>query len=147
MPFRCDSEQQPVATERWLDDCVTTVNGWKEIAAYLARGVRTAQRWESTLGLPVRRPRATDRGAVLAIPSEISQWLKRAPARTAANFRNHVPSTDLVIRACELLEQGIKVLELHENSQVKDLIKSLRETVHQLTTVSQSKDQSGHPEV
>ncbi len=48
------------------------LDSWKEIAAYLKRGVRTAQRWEHA-GLPVRRV-ATDRGVVYAFPSEIDAW-------------------------------------------------------------------------
>ena len=31
------------------------LQGWKEIASELGRSVRTVQRWERTLGLPVRR--------------------------------------------------------------------------------------------
>ena len=31
------------------------LNSWKEIAAYMGRGVRTLQRWERDLALPVRR--------------------------------------------------------------------------------------------
>jgi len=42
------------------------LQSWKEIAAYLKRGVRTAQRWERCAGLPVRRPRAGDRSPVFA---------------------------------------------------------------------------------
>ncbi len=30
------------------------LNSWKEIACYLGRGVRTVQRYERDLGLPVR---------------------------------------------------------------------------------------------
>ena len=30
------------------------LTGWKEIAGYFDKGVRTAQRWEAELGLPVR---------------------------------------------------------------------------------------------
>jgi hypothetical protein len=57
----------------------TILNGWKEIAAYLGRGTRTAQRWEIDLGLPIRRPRGRERSAVFAIPSEIDEWFRRAP--------------------------------------------------------------------
>jgi hypothetical protein len=28
------------------------LNSWKEIAAYLNRGIRTVQRWEAELGMP-----------------------------------------------------------------------------------------------
>jgi hypothetical protein len=57
------------------------LNSWKEIASYLNRGVRTVQRWERDLGLPVRRPRGHDRSAVIAIPEELDNWLRHAPER------------------------------------------------------------------
>jgi predicted DNA-binding transcriptional regulator AlpA len=55
------------------------LNSWKEIAAYIGRGVRTAQRWERDLALPVRRPRGKKRSAVIAVQSEIDAWLRRCP--------------------------------------------------------------------
>jgi hypothetical protein len=55
------------------------LNSWKEIARYLDRGVRTAQRWERDLQLPVRRPRGKRRSAVLALPKEIDAWLANCP--------------------------------------------------------------------
>jgi len=57
------------------------LNSWKEIAAYIGRGVRTAQRWERDLALPVRRPRGKKRSAVIAVPSEIDAWLRRCPTQ------------------------------------------------------------------
>src|SRR5262249_2050618 len=66
------------------------LNSWKEIARYLDRGVRTAQRWERDLQLPVRRPRGKRRSAVLAIPKEIDAWLANCPqlALDAENANN-----------------------------------------------------------
>jgi len=58
---------------------VQILNSWKEIANYLNRGVRTVQRWEAELGLPVRRPRGRRRSAVIAMRSEIDQWLNSCP--------------------------------------------------------------------
>jgi cell division protein ZapA (FtsZ GTPase activity inhibitor) len=55
------------------------LNSWKEIAAHLGRGVRTVQRWEHDLGLPVRRPRGTSRSAVVAFAEELDAWLRSAP--------------------------------------------------------------------
>ncbi len=55
------------------------LNSWKEIACYLNRGVRTVQRWEAELGLPVRRPRGRSRSAVIAIRSDIDKWLRACP--------------------------------------------------------------------
>ena len=55
------------------------LNSWKEVASYMGRGVRTVQRWEQELGLPVRRPRGKSRSAVIAFKSELDAWLHRAP--------------------------------------------------------------------
>jgi hypothetical protein len=55
------------------------LNSWKEIAAYLGRGVRTVQRWEHDLALPVRRPRGKDRSAVIALKSDLDRWLRDTP--------------------------------------------------------------------
>jgi len=57
------------------------LNSWKEIASYLGRGVRTVQRWEAHLGLPVHRPSGRDHSAVLAFSNELDQWLDSRPVR------------------------------------------------------------------
>ncbi|HET6933637.1 MAG TPA: hypothetical protein VFI72_02285 [Candidatus Angelobacter sp.] len=62
------------------------LNSWKEIATYLQRGVRTVQRWEAEFGLPVRRPAGKKRSAVIAIRSELDQWLRSCgSSRNAVN--------------------------------------------------------------
>lgn len=61
------------------------LNSWKEIASYLGRGVRTVQRWEVQLGLPVHRPAGKDHSAVLAFSSELDEWLDSRPVRNAMN--------------------------------------------------------------
>ena len=50
------------------------LEGWKAIAAYLNRDVRTAKRWEVSEALPVRRHRHAARSSVYAYPSEIDAW-------------------------------------------------------------------------
>jgi hypothetical protein len=60
------------------------LNSWKEIAAYLGRGVRTVQRWERDMGLPVHRPKGKDRSAVLALAEELDAWLRHTPIRFTA---------------------------------------------------------------
>lgn len=48
---------------------------WKEIASYLGKGVRTVQRWEQELGLPVRRPDGPENSnKILAVRQEIDEW-------------------------------------------------------------------------
>ncbi len=51
-----------------------TLQGWKDIAAYLGRSVRAAQRWERELGLPVHRIKTTDGQTVYANRAEIDAW-------------------------------------------------------------------------
>jgi DNA repair exonuclease SbcCD ATPase subunit len=57
------------------------LNSWKEIATYLGRGVRTIQRYEEELGLPIHRPAARERSAVLAFADELERWLRNTPRR------------------------------------------------------------------
>jgi len=49
---------------------------WGEIAAYLGREIRTVQRWEKSLGLPIRRLAGfSDRQSrVFALKSELDAW-------------------------------------------------------------------------
>jgi hypothetical protein len=49
------------------------LSGWKEIAAYLRCGLRTAQRWESA-GLPVSRPVPGRRSVVVANSEDLDLW-------------------------------------------------------------------------
>jgi tetratricopeptide (TPR) repeat protein len=50
------------------------LESWKEIAAYLGRDVRTAQRWERREQLPVHRLQHSKRGSVYAYPVELDAW-------------------------------------------------------------------------
>jgi hypothetical protein len=51
------------------------LTSWKEIANFLGKGVRTVQRWEATLGLPVMRPADNRAGIVMARPSDLEAWV------------------------------------------------------------------------
>jgi TolB-like protein len=59
------------------------LDSWKEIAAYLNRGVRTVRRWEAEEGLPVHRHVHRKLGSVYAYRSEIDAWRETRPARPA----------------------------------------------------------------
>ena len=59
-------------------DAPESLNGWKDIAAYLGKSVRSVQRWERELGLPVHRINTPDGGQIIfATRIEIDDW-KRA---------------------------------------------------------------------
>jgi len=51
------------------------LNSWKEIASYFGRGVRTVQRWERELRLPVHRIGRGRRSPVYALPTELNFWM------------------------------------------------------------------------
>jgi len=53
------------------------LNGWKEIAAFFGKGVRTVQRWEREMGLPVRRLPGPRGEIVFALPSELHAWRQK----------------------------------------------------------------------
>lgn len=59
------------------------LTGWKDIAGYLDRGVRTAQRWERDFGLPVRRIGREGAESVFAFTAEIDKWLESNSAARA----------------------------------------------------------------
>lgn len=101
------------------------LNSWKEIAAYLGRGVRTVQRWERELNLPVRRPRGKDRSAVIALKPDIDAWLHNVPQRaltqhTTDSLRHeklHVNTELLIMRTHQILERSTQV-----QAKVKDTL-------------------------
>ena len=71
------------------------LESWKEIAAYLKKGVRTVQRWERTDGLPVRRLGQERTGVVFAYKAELDAWWleqsrRIVPAPEPATSMRHV---------------------------------------------------------
>lgn len=73
------------------------LDSWKEIAVYLGRQVRTAQRWESREGLPVHRHRHVKGNSVCASKHEIDAW--RHSRRWAAT--ECAPKEECAVRAAE----------------------------------------------
>jgi Tol biopolymer transport system component len=60
------------------------LDSWKEIAAYLKRGVRTVQRWERSSGLPVHRLELDRQGSVFAYKPELDTWWESRRQTVAA---------------------------------------------------------------
>jgi len=50
------------------------LDSWKEIAAYVRRDVKTAQRWEKREGMPVHRHLHDKMGSVYAFRTELDAW-------------------------------------------------------------------------
>lgn len=60
------------------------LEGWGEIALYLRREIRTVQRWERTLGLPIHRLPVGKQAAVYAFPSELDRWYRERELKIKA---------------------------------------------------------------
>jgi hypothetical protein len=50
------------------------LEAWKDIAAYMRRDVRTVQRWEKLLWLPIHRLQDSRSGSVFAYKRELDAW-------------------------------------------------------------------------
>jgi hypothetical protein len=72
------------------------LSGWKEIANYMGKGVRTVQRYERDLGLPVRRPAGKSTGSVVATTVEIDAWITASPIRDAFQLTRQDTSSTAV---------------------------------------------------
>jgi hypothetical protein len=68
------SEHSPQFLEN-TGERAQVLGGWKEIANYMHRGVRTVQRWEM-FGLPVRRLRNHSRSPVIALAEDLDAWAR-----------------------------------------------------------------------
>jgi hypothetical protein len=76
------------------------LSSWKDIARYMGKGVRTVQRWERHLGLPVRRPNgASHKSAVLLDRSDLDAWL-------ATRFSARGEVRDLAVKGTEPLDSA-----------------------------------------
>jgi len=64
------------------------LTGWKEIANYLGKGVRTVQRLERDLGLPIHRPNRKSAGSVIAAKKELDDWVKASPTRVGSMLKH-----------------------------------------------------------
>ena len=99
------------------------LSGWKQIADHLGKGVRTVQRYERELGLPIRRPAGKSSGSVIATAGELDAWVTASPIR--AQFELAQPAVNT-----EMLE------ELRRN--LKEMARLRKETQEVRHAVSES---------
>jgi hypothetical protein len=75
-----------------VSDATRRLHSWKEIAAYVGRDVRTAQRWEAE-GLPVHRLPHDKMASVFAYADEIDGWLTFRSSQLPGSAKTH-PASD-----------------------------------------------------
>ncbi len=66
----------------------TTLESWKQIAAYLDRSERTVRRWESSEGLPVHRREHEKQDTVFAYKHELEVWSRERTKFAASHVRD-----------------------------------------------------------
>lgn len=94
------------------------LSSWKEIAHFFGKGVRTVQRWEKTLNLPIRRPPGAPSNVVLARTSDLEEWMQRSAAlrgNTEELAADRQPD-DLKAAIAELDSEVVKLIELHSGT-------------------------------
>jgi Helix-turn-helix domain len=64
------------------------LSGWKDIARYLGKGVRTVQRYAHEQGLPVRWVSRHRGGAVIARKSDLESWISSSATGQESFNRN-----------------------------------------------------------
>jgi hypothetical protein len=106
--------------------------GWKEIAIYLDKGVRTVQRYEREMGLPVRRPAGKSRAAVLATRAELDAWVAASPIRDA--FKISRPAVDGSDFATDIAKRVAEMRVLRDQmaalrNELRGTVDVLRETI------------------
>src|SRR5262249_9174396 len=104
------------------------LTSWKEIASFLGKGVRTVQRWEATLGLPVIRPADGRSGIVMARTDDLEAWVlkgRHSPHLNTDGWQQRNGQVRATFSEC--------VRELHRyNTEVKtlcDKVEATRQTL------------------
>src|SRR5690242_1317 len=100
------------------------ISGWKDIANYLGKAVRTVQRYETELGLPVHRP--SGKASVIATRTELDAWIAAGPIRETL-----VRSQAVVHPLRVLSEFKSHIAELH---RLRQKTQGLRTAVRGLRT-------------
>jgi hypothetical protein len=113
------------------------LSGWKEIANYLGKGVRTVQRYERQMGLPVRRPAGKSWGSVVATKAELDAWVSASPIREVFRLSGPDPGNDFAASS-EAMRRGLaEMTRLRQQmfalrAEVRKSVHVLRESVYDL---------------
>ena len=118
------------------------LSSWKEIAHFFGKGVRTVQRWEKTLDLPIHRPPGAPSNVVLARTSDLEEWMHGGHANRAAVEHDEDSTTAAAMtdalasleREVTLLAQtiGVPSSEVHMVTSPVERVAALTSTLGQV---------------
>lgn len=109
-----------------MNEAQDVLSGWKEIAKYLGMGLRTVQRYELQLSLPIRRPAVKSCGLVVAFKEELDAWVNSRPLLESSRLRQRQPDDSRV--------SGLKNV-LAEQHGLREEMKWLREETYAAVTL------------
>jgi hypothetical protein len=115
------------------------LSGWKDISSYLGKGVRTVQRYERELGLPVRRPASKSRAAVVATKIELDAWIQASPYRDTFTLPRLTTSQETVTAD---IRRG-----MNEMRRLRHQMFDLREEMKRAVAVLRDSIETVHNEV
>lgn len=96
-------------------------SGWKDVANYLGKSVRTVQRYERELGLPIRRPSAKATIAVIATKAELDAWISASPLRAAFRRSEATPDNPGMLKEFRMHVKELHQLR-HETAQLRQAV-------------------------
>jgi hypothetical protein len=121
-----------------ISEDATVLSSWKDIAQYLGKGVRTVQRWERHLGLPVRRPiGASQKSAVVLHRGDVDVWLAtrfsaRALPEEDADKQRSSRSARSSLKECIRTAQELRTVHQELTQQIAASIRLLTERCDRL---------------
>lgn len=104
------------------------LSSWKEVANYLGKSLRTAQRYERECGLPVRRPAGKWHAAVFATKDEMEAWVKANPTREVHLPLNSNVNVEKMQKLCDEMT-GLQAELRATLEELRDSLLSLRQTM------------------
>lgn len=106
------------------------LSGWKDIANYLGKAVRTVQRYEYELGLPVHRPSGKLCGSVIAAKSDLDAWVTARPAREGPVIVDSNPDPSALLHELKTNLQQFKRLR-EETAQSRQALAKSRKVLRE----------------
>ena len=133
------------------------LNSWKEIADYMGRGVRTVQRYERDLNLPVHRPAGKSRSAVVAFADEIDNWMREGrllsgngspPKPLPVNlpeWQRLIANSEVLLRRADTLRANLaELVRLVRETEQRRKIMQAHNAPRKLSKILREKTQALH---
>ncbi len=115
------------------------LSGWKNIANYLGKGVRTVQRYERELALPVRRPSGKKKGSVMVTRSELDAWI----ANRRFSLHSQFPVASMFSLYVSLKTRIVEIARVREQmTKLRVEIRASREMLRNSVRLVQDKVRS-----